>query len=376
MATITARGPVSLRRMLAALVAACCVVVGLTAGSAQAASGPSGGIASLSGVSITSASNGYSLDDQNGTTSAGSIIVTNPTPGYDESWTVGTLAADGSFPIVNGGTGLCVDAGLPLRQQACDGRSTESWYFQPVAGSTTAFMIRQEGTDNCLDVLLAASYPDAWTDSYGCNGSAAQQWTLPAAADQAATGLALDHAASLCVSDASTCSWTSGSQTPAAPLPLQCVSQVWYNNTSAPVTYAFQLNNTTGWSDTIGGTLGTEFDLTNAAEAGAGGPAPVPTFQNTLTLESKITTSVSGSFTNSVSQTLGNTVTMPIPVGQYGWVALSELATQVTGNWTFDVDGFPWTAADTITVPLTTDAAGASSIYVAETSPTFNSCAG
>jgi len=374
MAIVTARPAVFFRRMLTAVVAACCIAVGLAAGPAAAASTPSSGIASLSGVSITSVSNSYSLDDQNGTTGAGSIIVTNPKPGYDESWTVGTLATDGSFPLVDDGTGLCIDAGLPLRQQPCDGRSTESWYFQPVTGSTTTFMIRQEGTDNCLDLLLGAWYPDAWTDSYGCNGSTAQQWTLPAAADQAAMNLALDHAASTCVSTASTCSWTTGSQTPAAPLPLQCVSPVWYNSTSAPVTYAFQLNNTTGWSDTIGGTIGTEFDLTNAAEAGAGGPAPVPTFQNTLTLENKITTSVSGSFTNSVSQTLGNTVTMPIPVGQYGWVALSELATQVTGNWTFDVDGFPWTATDTITVPLTTDAAGGTSIYVAKTSTTFNSC--
>ncbi|WP_034087082.1 RICIN domain-containing protein [Streptacidiphilus albus] len=376
MATTTASPAVFFRRILVAIVAACCIAVGFTAGPAVAAT-PSGGITALSGVGITSVSNGYSLDDQNGTTSAGSIIVTNPTPGYDESWTVGTLATDGSFPLVNDGTGLCIDAGLPLRQQSCDGRSTESWYFQPVSGSSTAFMIRQEGTDNCLDLLLGAWYPDAWTDSYGCNGSAAQQWTLPASADQAATSLALDHAASVCVSTASTCSWTTGSQSPAAPLPLQCVSPVWYNNTSAPVTYAFQLNNTTGWSDTIGGTLGTEFDDTNASQVGvSGGAAPAPSFQNTLTLEGKITTSVSGSFTNSVSQTLGNTVTMPIPVGQYGWVALSELATQVTGNWTFDVGGFPWTAPDTVTVPLTTDTAGGTSIYVAETNLSFGSCTG
>ncbi|QMU73400.1 hypothetical protein [Streptacidiphilus sp. P02-A3a] len=241
-------------------------------------------------------------------------------------------------------------------------------------------MIRQEGTDNCLDLLLGAWYADAWTDSYGCDGGTAQQWTLPAAADQSAWGLAVDHAVSLCGSDASTCSWTTGTQAPAAPLAKQCVSPVWDNDTSAPVTYAFQLTNTTGWSDTIGGTLGVEIDPGLSVKGDVGGSIPIPaslltgTITGTGTLQGKVSLSVTGSFTNNVSQLLGNTVTMPIPVGQYGWVALSELATQVTGTWTFDAGGFPWTTPDTVTVPLTTDATGGTSVYSAETSPTFSSC--
>jgi hypothetical protein len=75
-----------------------------------------------------------------------------------------------------------------------------------------------------------------------------------------------------------------------------------------------------------------------------------------------------------MSQTLGNTVTIPVPAGEYGWVELAELATQVTGTWTFDVGGFPWTANDTVTVPLTTDSAGGASVYIAETNSTFTSC--
>ncbi|MGW3078717.1 MULTISPECIES: hypothetical protein [unclassified Kitasatospora] len=57
-------------------------------------------------------------------------------------------------------------------------------------------------------------------------------------------------------------------------------------------------------------------------------------------------------------------------------VTLSELATKATGTWTFDAQGFPWTADDTITVPLKYDANGGASIYSARTRPTFTNCAG
>lgn len=55
----------------------------------------------LSDMTITSVSNGYSLDDQNGTAGAGSIIVTDTAPGYDEGRHLGEVAADDSFTIVN-----------------------------------------------------------------------------------------------------------------------------------------------------------------------------------------------------------------------------------------------------------------------------------
>ncbi|MBC3841008.1 hypothetical protein GXW82_14150 [Streptacidiphilus sp. 4-A2] len=121
--------------------------------------------------------------------------------------------------------------------------------------------------------------------------------------------------------------------------------------------------------------MGVELDPGGSGEVDGGGPAPVPSGKGTITLQGKVSASVTGSVTNSVSQTLGNTLTIPVPAGQYGWVALSELATQVTGNWTFDLGGFPWSAADSVSVPLTTDPTGGASVYVAETSTTFTSCA-
>ncbi len=46
----------------------------------------------------------------------------------------------------------------------------------------------------------------------------------------------------------------------------------------------------------------------------------------------------------------------------------------VTGSWTFDARGFPWTADDTVTVPVKDDPAGGATLYIANTSPTFTSC--
>jgi hypothetical protein len=345
-------------KTLVAAVAACCVVVGIAASPATAASRPAD-TSPLSQLTLTSVSNGYSLDDQNGTTSTGSIIVTDSTPGYDEDWSLGDVATDDSFTIVNTTTGLCIDSGTPNRQENCDGSATENWYFQPVAGSSNAFMIRQEGTDNCLDLLLAAPYSDAWTDTYGCNGTAAQQWTLPTAAYQTAYSMALTHAASVCESDSSTCSFNATSQAPAAPLPIQCVSPIWYNDTSAPITWAFTISNTTGWTDALA--LGGSVALSGGAS---------------VVMQGKVTGTLTGTntITLNITQTLGNTVTIPVPTDDYGWIELSELAEQVTGTWTFDVGGFPWTANDTVTVPVVTDSTGGASVYIARTASTFTSC--
>lgn len=357
-------------RALGVLAAALCVALGAAAVPASAATTTSAATTGahtavaaadstgLDQLTFQSAGNGRYLDDQNGTTGSGSIVVTNSAPGYDENWHIAAGADNSPFTIVNNATNECIDSGLPQRLQPCDGRSTEQWYLEPVANSAQhAFMIRQASGGNCLDVLLNAQYDDAWTDTYGCNGSAAQQWILPSAAYQAAWGLAVDYAAEQCESNTATCSWNATSQSPAAPLPISCVSPIWYNGTSAPVAWTFILNTTTGWADTLTTTLSTAF---------SGGQAGV--------LQVRVGTTLGNAVSMNLSQTLGNSLTIAVPVGYYGWVALSELATEVTGTWTFDAQGFAWTAQDTVTVPLTSDASGASSVYLARTSPTFTSC--
>ncbi|MFF7651397.1 RICIN domain-containing protein [Streptomyces sp. NPDC007983] len=342
-----------LRGTFAVLIAAFAVVLGLAAqaGTARADDGPG-----LTGLSFTSVNSGRNLDVQNGNTGDGVFIVTNSAPGHHQKWHANTQA-DGAFTLVNDDTGKCVEAGYPLRQQSCSASSGQRWYFQPVSGAGDTFMIRNAGDNKCIDVVLAAQYDDAWTQTYGCNGSKAQQWKIPSSATGAALRAAVDHASKRCQKDAATCSWTKGSQAPAEPLPKSCVSPVWYNGTEAPVPWTFSLKTSTGWSSKLG--------VSFTGQIGAGSASPVQT---------SVSLTISGEVSYSLSEELGNSLTISVPSHQYGWVALSELATKVTGEWTFDANGFPWKAQDTVTVPLRSDDQGRSSIYLAQTSPDFTSC--
>ncbi|WJY42156.1 RICIN domain-containing protein [Streptomyces sp. P9-2B-2] len=346
-------GHSGLRRTLTVFIAVLAVALGLGAqtGTAQADDG-----SGLNGLTFTSVNNGRNLDVQNGNTGDGVFIVTNSAPGYHQKWNAG-LQADGSFTLVNDVTGKCVGAGYPLKQQSCSGSSGLRWYFQPVSGTSDTFMIRNAGDNKCVDVVLGAQYNDAWTQTYGCNGSKAQQWKIPSSATGAVFKAAVAYASKRCQKDAATCSWTKGSQAPAEPLPKQCVSPVWYNGTEAPVPWTFSLNTSTGWSSQLG--------VSFTSTLGTGMASPVQT---------SVSLTLSGQVTYDLRTDLGNSLVITVPSHQYGWVALSELATKVTGEWTFDADGFPWKAQDTVTVPLRSDDQGRSSIYLAQTSPDFTNC--
>ncbi|MEI5099291.1 RICIN domain-containing protein [Streptomyces sp. PmtG] len=293
---------------------------------------------------------------QNGNTGDGVFIVTNSAPGHHQKWTA-DARADGSFALVNDDTGKCVETGLPLKQRTCSGASGQRWYFQPVTSAPDTFMIRSAGDNKCVDVVMAAQYDDAWTQTYGCNGSKAQQWRIPASLSEAARKAAVEYASARCQKDAKTCSWTKGSQAPAEPLPKSCVSPVWYNGTGEPVPWTFSLTTSSGWSSQLG--------VSFTSTLGTGMASPVQT---------SVSLTINGQVSYDLREDLGNSLVITVPPKQYGWVALSKLATKVTGEWTFDAGGYPWKAKDTVTVPLKSDDQGRSSIYLAKTGPEFTSC--
>ncbi|MFD5465990.1 RICIN domain-containing protein [Kitasatospora sp. NPDC127059] len=349
-------------RLLAAVLTACCVALGLAAAPALAAPSTAGTAAACPSpqqcLTIKSLSNGRQLDVQNGNTGDGAYIVTNSAPGYHQSWHLSVDPSDYSFTIVNNDTGKCVDLAFftpALRQQTCAGQASQRWFFQPVPNADDAFMIRHQGDNTCLDLLLGGNYDDAWTDQYGCNGTANQQWST--GFPSAARNLAVDHAAKQCEKDTSSCSWAVRSEAPAAPLARSCVSSVWFNNTSDTVQQSFSVTDESGWSNSIG------TSLTSTISGGA------PT-----ALTATITSALS--FTNEWhgSRSVNNAVVVSVPPQQYGWVTLAEVARKVTGSWTFDTHGFPWTADDTITVPVTSDPNAGPTLYVANTNSTFTSC--
>ncbi len=314
-------------------------------------------------LTLTSVSNGRVLDVPNGTPENGALITVEPTPGSAPSWRVNTgSGGESGFTIVNDTTNKCLDADRPyyqVRQQPCDGRATEKWYFQPVSDSAQkAFMIRHESDNRCLTTQIPPKN-DKWTYTNDCDGSQYQQWLLPAEAYQTALDTAVDYAAARCVKDRSLCSWTTTSQEKPKLLPGTCVSPVWFNGTSTSIQWTFSLNTSTGWENTIGVTLQTKLTV--------GGGDYLP-----LALE--IAASVTGEISMNLKQDLGNSLLVTVPSRQYGWVTLSELATKAKGVWTFDLQGLPWTATDEITVPLKNDPEGGASIYAANTNTTFTSC--
>lgn len=339
-----------------------CAAVGITAIPAVAAPQGDAAAKALFRLTFTNVSSGRVLDVQNGSRDENAYIQVNPAPGSAPTWRINTGTANTSFAIVNDTTAKCLDDAYQLpRQRPCDGRATEKWYFQPVNGSAQkAFMIRHDGDNTCL------SQQTDWSGGLvaaitSCDGTKVQQWIVPDSAYQVAWNEAVDYAAARCAKDTTNCSWDMTEQTPAFLLPASCVSPVWYNGTSVAVQWTFQLNTTTGWTNKIG--LSLQASLT----AGTGDMSPIKV---------QVTASITGSYeyTMDLRQELGNSLVVTVSPRQYGWVALSELATKVTGSWTFDTQGFPWTADDTVTVPVKSDRQGGASIYSARTSPTFTSC--
>ncbi|GLF95084.1 RICIN domain-containing protein [Streptomyces yaizuensis] len=353
-------------RVLAAVLVICCTALGIVASPFQTpaahaetprarAAGSCG--SPLQCVDFTSLGNGRVLDVQNGSLGDGAFIVTNTAPGHHQSWRLNVDASDSSFTIVNNTTGKCIDLGWPvLRQQTCRGQKSQQWYFQPVRGAANAFMVRNENNNACLDLVANAQYDDAWTGQSTCHGRVNQQWsTVPEA-----RRLAVEYAAKQCQKDTSTCSWAARSETPPAPLPTVCASSVWFNNTSGPITQTFAVTKTTGWQNSLSTKMSTGFTT---------GDLPNLALKVTTTLENQFSHVWSG------SESVNNQVTVPVPAAQYGWVTLSVLATKVTGTWTFDARGLPWTAEDTVTVPLKDAPAGGATHYIANTDPVFTSCA-
>ncbi|MGA5823200.1 RICIN domain-containing protein [Kitasatospora sp. NPDC094028] len=351
-----------LPRLLAAFLVACCALLGLSTAPAHAAPAATAAPAACATpqqcLNITSLSNGRHLDVQNGTMSDGAYIVTNSSPGYHQSWHLSVDPADYTFTIVNNDTGKCIDLAFltpALRQQTCAGQASQRWFLQPAPGGGDAFFIRHAGDNTCLDLLLGGNYDDAWTDQYNCNTTANQQWST--GFPLAARNLAIDHAAKQCEKDTSSCSWAVTSEAPATPLPRSCVSSVWFNNTSGAVAQNFSVTDESGWSNSIGSGLNSSIT--------AGGGTPL-----TATIGSSL------SFTNEWrgSRSVNNSVTVTVPPQQYGWVTLALIARKVTGTWTFDTHGIPWTADDTITVPVTSDPNTGPTLYITNTSPTFTNC--
>ncbi|MBW5480631.1 RICIN domain-containing protein [Streptomyces bambusae] len=284
---------------------------------------------------------GRSVDVEGASTSDGARIVTvySGSPSWRDTakWRF-NVNPDHTFQLVNVGTGKCIDVGWGddgLRQWTCQGQATQKWAIQP---NSAGWRLRHINSGKCMDLLNRSNYDNAWVGLYNCSSGDNQAFHFhggnPAA--QART-LAVAYAANKCQTQTWSCYWSEDSESAAAPLPTKCISTQWHNPYDNPYNYTFTISTAKGFSSALGVTV------TSGFETGA---------LSSVIAKVTASLSVSNQFTWSNTTTATNSVTLPAQPHKYNWVARSVQAKTVTGNFTFDADGFPWDAYDTIVVPL------------------------
>ncbi|MCX5078507.1 RICIN domain-containing protein [Streptomyces sp. NBC_00424] len=294
------------------------------------------------------------------------VAVDSAWTGRNRLWRLSVNQADATFEISDRASGKCIgllgaaDGYDLLAPSNCKGTASQRWYFNP--GPRYKFMIRNVASGKCLTVFggeMRTPTPGQPVVAAKCQPTGSQLWGVGSDPHAAVWDLAIDHAAKACQATPGSCSWNSESEAPAAPLPISCKSEIWYNGTSAPLDHTFSVTKTTGYSNEMGSELETGF------ETGA-----------VTSLIAKVTAKLKISFKAvwSNSQATADVTRFSVPPGQYGWVELATVAQKVTGTWTFDLDGiYPWTVRDTIAIPLTTSN-GLSTVYSARASATVPDC--
>ncbi|MEV4925101.1 RICIN domain-containing protein [Streptomyces roseoverticillatus] len=261
--------------------------------------------------------NGRRLDVQDGNTGDGVSVVANNSPGHHQNWRLIPLGR-GESRAANNTTGECLSEVFPLRQQSC-GKAGQEWHFRPVSGKANAFTLVRSNNDRCLDITVNAPYPEAWTQVYGCNGTKAQEWIVPASKQPEATKLATEYYARLCSTSTSTCSWKRTSEGGPQALPREKASSVWYNDTSGKVSQIFTTIYHSGWSQSFSSGVSTSVGVSTPMQA-------------------MVSAQLGAMVTYQSDETEINGVVVTVPPKQYGWGDFAAVAKKVTGTWTFAAD--------------------------------------
>lgn len=317
-----------------------------------------------SGVIATAApaqaadSDAWTFTNTDGTLNAtgnndGNQISVTPDGTNYRNWRLIKLGAPGTFNIASTSSGKCIYATQPAVQQSC-GKDGEQWNFRPVDGKPNTFGIvrrdERSGTEWCMDNRGGLHLWGILAQPNVCNGSASQEWTVPASKAAEARKLALDFYADLCSKKTSTCSWTQKSEGQPEVLPRQPASSVWYNDTSGSMKQVFTTIYHSGWAQSYSAGVSTSVGVTTPVQA-------------------MISSQLTATQTYQSDESTVNGIAIDVPAKNYGWVDFAAVGKKVTGTWTFDTDNQPWTADASVTVPVINSAAG-STMYVAHTSTT------
>ncbi|MFF8268349.1 RICIN domain-containing protein [Streptomyces sp. NPDC016562] len=319
------------------------------------AAAPAGAATAGAATAEAATSDPYTFTNTDGTLNAtgnsdGNQISVTPDGTNYKEWRLIKLSAPGQFNIASTASGKCIYATQPATQKSC-GQDGQQWHFRPVDGKPNTFGITRRddstGTEYCMDNRGGLHLWGILAQPNVCNGSASQQWTIPASKAAEARSLALDYYADLCARRTSTCSWTQRSEGPPEALPRVKASSVWFNDTSDKVSQVFTTIYHSGWTQSFSSSVGTSFGVS------------VP-------VQAMVSAQLTAGVTYTSDSTTVNGVIVTVPAKNYGWVDFAAVAKKVTGTWTFNTDNQPWTTEATVTVPVVNSTAG-STMYVAHT---------
>ncbi|MGW1198456.1 RICIN domain-containing protein [Streptomyces sp. NPDC002536] len=313
-------------------------------------------VLAVTATPAAAATDAYTFTNANGTLNAtgngdGNQISVTPDGTNYTNWRLIKLGDPGTFNIASTSSGKCIYATQPAVQQSC-GKDGEQWHFRPVDGKPNTFgIVRRDdrsGTEWCMDNRGGLHLWGILAQPNACNGSAAQEWTVPASKAAEAKQLALDYYADLCSKKTSTCSWTQKSEGQPEVLPRQPASSVWYNDTASSMKQVFTTIYHSGWSQAFSAGLSSSLGVSTPVQA-------------------MISSQLTATTVYTSDETTINGIAVEVPPKNYAWVDFAAVGKKVTGTWTFNTDNQPWTMDATVTVPVVNSTAG-STMYVARTS--------
>ncbi|WP_338933163.1 RICIN domain-containing protein [Streptomyces netropsis] len=362
-------------RLIAFFVAVCCMALGFNMSPALTSEAHAEvDCGTLKCVPIfpgLNQSKSLDLENQSSSDSTRVVIYNNAitTPRPTQIWRLLFDESDATFRIQNTQTGKCIDkpdsADSNLKEYSCLGQASQKWYLQPWQPTGQppgewdgGYMIRHAEDNKCMDLLNSSQNDNSWVGLWNCQLSANQEWYLGnGPAWEEAMKYAASFGAKKCQANLSSCTWKNYQTSTPALSSNECVVTPAYFPNGGTVSLANTYE--TGWSDSLGG------GFSVSLEAG---------FK--FIAESKITTTLSVNYqhTWSGSEAVSKTYSFNVNPGNWGWITLDRWAVATTGDWTFDVGGFPWTVRDTVKVPQEVGPGGLPTVFVGHSESSFPGC--
>jgi hypothetical protein len=307
-----------------------------------------GGPGSLTCLNITNVGLNLALDLTDPTDPSSYVSRAAPDPSAStQQWSLQAAASGGTFSLVNNSNNECAsDKDEPIigtwhvHMATCSTADTSQQYFlEPVTPSTTAkpaaYRIRQVITGTCLTALKGTNgdHPGNLVERIDCNNTDPNNnntWQLGrrGAIAPGVLDLALDYAAAQCTANntTNTCTFVDVTTPSAYQAAGGCVvGSVLYNASSANATYTASWSHMTGSQWSVGGTV--EFGYNSPGASGG------PSFKTSFTASHAWLDQ--SSFQESVS--------VPVPPREFGWVEYAPVERETIGYWNITLGGRTWT---------------------------------